>query len=52
LGTDTTKKQQQRADVPTNDIAPGADAWQKGQAFQISDDLLKGGTGRETQTQQ
>ena len=43
-GTDTTKKKQQRADIPTRDIAPGADAWQTTPPFQISDDLLKGGT--------
>ena len=30
-----------RADIPTRPIAPGADAWQQGTAFQISDDLLK-----------
>ena len=31
--TDTAKKKQQRADLPTAEIAPGADAWQKGEAF-------------------
>ena len=44
LGTDTQKKKEQRADIPTHEIAPGADAWQKGEAFQIPDDLFKGGT--------
>ena len=44
FGTNTTKKKESRADIPAREIAPAADAWQKGPAFQISDDLLKGGT--------
>ena len=44
LGTNTTKKKESRADIATHEIVPGADAWQKGQPFQISDALLKGGT--------
>lgn len=43
LGTDTAKKKADRADIPTRDLAPGADAWEKGPAFQINDDLLKSG---------
>lgn len=43
LGTDTQKKKEQRADISTREIAPGADAWQRGEAFQIRDDLAKGG---------
>ena len=44
LGTNTTKKKESRADIPTHEIASGADAWQKVQAFQIRDDLLKEST--------
>lgn len=41
-GTNTTKEKENRADIPTHDIAPGADAWEKGKGFQLSDDLIKG----------
>lgn len=41
LGTETAKKKEQRAEIPTHEIAPGADAWQKGEAFQIQDELIK-----------
>jgi hypothetical protein len=37
---DLTKAKGKRADLPTRPIAPGADAWQQGPAFQISDELL------------
>lgn len=30
-----------RADLPVRPVAPGADGWQQGPAFQINDDLLK-----------
>lgn len=41
LGTDTAKKKEQRADIPTHAIASEADAWQKGEVFQIPDELMK-----------
>lgn len=41
LGTHTTEKKESRADIPTRQIAQGADAWQTGKAFQIPDDTLK-----------
>jgi hypothetical protein len=47
LGTNTTKKKESRTDIPTHEIAAGADAWQKGQPFQISDDILKGRTATD-----
>jgi len=43
LGTDTAKKRKERADIPTREIAPGADAWQQGTAFQLSDNLIQQG---------
>lgn len=42
LRVDSAKKKTQRADLPTREIAPGADAWQKGAAFQIPDELVNG----------
>jgi Protein of unknown function (DUF1264) len=41
LGTNTTQKKKDRADIPTHEIARGADSWQSATAFQISDELLK-----------
>jgi hypothetical protein len=38
LRVSTAEKRKERADIPTRDIAPGADAWQHGSAFQIRDD--------------
>ncbi|MDP2138592.1 MAG: OBAP family protein [Candidatus Didemnitutus sp.] len=40
-GIDPAKLKASRADLAIPPIADGADAWQKGQAFQISDELLK-----------
>ncbi|PTX94824.1 DUF1264 domain-containing protein [Verrucomicrobia bacterium LW23] len=37
LGVSTEKKKKDRADIPTREIAPGADAWLKGPPFQLSD---------------
>jgi hypothetical protein len=41
LHIDSAQVKAKRADIPTRPIAQGADEWQKGQAFQINDDLLK-----------
>jgi hypothetical protein len=39
LKVDTQKKRENRADLPTREIASGADAWQSGQVSQIPDAL-------------
>jgi hypothetical protein len=42
FGIDSNKKKADRAEkIKAGTIAEGADAWQKGDAFQISDELLK-----------
>jgi hypothetical protein len=41
LHVDSAQVKAKRADLPTRPVAQGADGWQHGQAFQISDDLLK-----------
>jgi hypothetical protein len=41
LHVDLAQVKAKRADFPTRPVAEGADGWQHGQAFQISDDLLK-----------
>jgi hypothetical protein len=41
LKIDSSQKKGKRADIPTRPIAPGADGWQQGPAFQINDDLLE-----------
>lgn len=39
---DSNKKRETRAEkIKPGEIAEGADAWQKGEAFQISDDLIR-----------
>jgi hypothetical protein len=38
---DTAKVKAARADLPTRPVAAGADAWQQGPAFQISDEWLR-----------
>ena len=40
LKVDSMQIKAKRAAIPTHEIAPGADAWQHGQAFQIDDSLL------------
>ncbi len=37
---DSMQIRAKRAGIPTHEIAPGADAWQHGQVFQIDDSLL------------
>lgn len=37
MGTDTAAKRASRRDLPSPEIAPGADSWQTGEAFQIPD---------------
>jgi hypothetical protein len=37
FGLDTARKREERADLPTPAVAPGADAWQRGTAIQIAD---------------
>ena len=37
---DSMKIKAERAEIPTHEIAPGADAWRHGQTFQIDDSLL------------
>lgn len=37
---DSNKKREKRSDIPTHEVAPEADAWQKGQPFQIKDEWL------------
>ena len=39
--TDTAKQKANRTDLSNQPVAEGADAWQHGPAFQLSDDLLK-----------
>ncbi|MBI3884710.1 MAG: DUF1264 domain-containing protein, partial [Opitutae bacterium] len=39
--TDTAKTRAARADLATRPIAPGADSWQTGPAFQLGDDRAK-----------
>jgi len=41
LHVDLAQVKAKRADFPTRPVAEGADGWQQGQAFQISDDLLQ-----------
>ena len=41
LKIDSSQVKAKRADLATRPIAEGADAWQQGRTFQISDDLLK-----------
>ena len=41
LHVDLAQVKAKRADFPTRPVAEGADGWQHGQAFQISDDLLQ-----------
>ena len=41
LHVDSAQVKTKRADLPTRPVAEGADDWQHGPAFQISDDLLK-----------
>ena len=40
LHVDSAQVKAKRADFPTRPVAEGADGWQHGQTFQISDDLL------------
>ena len=40
LHVDSARVKAKRADLPTQPVAEGADAWQHGPAFQIGDDLL------------
>jgi hypothetical protein len=42
---DSVKTRENRADIATDNIASGADAWQHGQTFQIDDALLKSSSG-------
>ena len=37
MGTNTAAKRESRRSLPSPEIAPGADAWQNGPAFQIPD---------------
>ena len=40
FGINSEAKKKSRADIPTHEIAPGADAWQSGKPFQIKDEWL------------
>jgi hypothetical protein len=40
FGIDSMNIKAQRVDIPTHEISLGADAWQRGQTFQIDDGLL------------
>lgn len=40
FGVDSKKIKLRRVGIPTKESAPGADAWQEGKSFQISDTLL------------
>lgn len=37
IGIDSMERRKQREDIPSPALDPGADAWQKGEAFQIAD---------------
>lgn len=37
LGIDSSAKRAERADIPTPAVDPGADAWQRGQVYQVPD---------------
>lgn len=43
FGVDTQQKRQNRADIPAPPVQPGANAWEKGEVFQL--DLMQGVAG-------